>query len=58
MFLHSESVEEIKLIRFSCIFIMGNSQASRDGDFSPECRYFQQNIATHTQRSKKVYRKI
>ncbi|KAG1936194.1 hypothetical protein F2P79_018859 [Pimephales promelas] len=37
-----ESVDEIKLIRFSCIFIMGNSQASRDGDFSPECSSVQQ----------------
>ncbi|XDV33255.1 hypothetical protein PO909_003735 [Leuciscus waleckii] len=35
MFLHSESVEEIKLIRFSCIFIMADSQGSRDGDFPP-----------------------
>ncbi|XDV46662.1 hypothetical protein PO909_014507 [Leuciscus waleckii] len=42
MFLHSESVEEIKLIRFSCSFIMGNSQGSRDGDCSPGCSSVQQ----------------
>ncbi|XDV33285.1 hypothetical protein PO909_003747, partial [Leuciscus waleckii] len=34
MFLHSESVKEIKLIRFSCSFIMTDSQGSRDGEFS------------------------
>ncbi|XP_048015972.1 uncharacterized protein LOC125248296 [Megalobrama amblycephala] len=37
-----ESVEEIKLIRFSCSFIMTDSQGSRDGDFSPECSSVQQ----------------
>ncbi|XDV33350.1 hypothetical protein PO909_003781 [Leuciscus waleckii] len=42
MFLHSESVEEIKLIRFSCIFIMADSQGSRDGDFPPGCSSVQQ----------------
>ncbi|XP_048045474.1 protein NLRC3-like isoform X4 [Megalobrama amblycephala] len=41
-FVDSESVEEIKLIRFSCSFIMGNSQGSRDGDFSPGCSSVQQ----------------
>jgi len=47
MFLH-QSVEEIKLISF---FIMADSQASRDGDFSPGRRYYQLallNIYTHT----------
>ncbi|XP_077086509.1 NACHT, LRR and PYD domains-containing protein 12-like isoform X2 [Siphateles boraxobius] len=42
MFLHSESVEEITLIRFSCIFIMADSQGSRDGDSSPGCSSVQQ----------------
>ncbi|XDV53668.1 hypothetical protein PO909_022107 [Leuciscus waleckii] len=42
MFLHSESVEEIKLIRFSCSFIMGNSHGSRDKDCSPGCSSVQQ----------------
>ncbi|XDV33209.1 hypothetical protein PO909_003720, partial [Leuciscus waleckii] len=42
MFLHSESVEEIKLIRFSFIFIMADSQGSRDGDFPPGCSSVQQ----------------
>ncbi|XP_067306961.1 NACHT, LRR and PYD domains-containing protein 3-like [Pseudorasbora parva] len=33
-----ESVEEIKLIRFSCSFIMADPQGSTGGDFSPGCR--------------------
>ncbi|CAM4674148.1 unnamed protein product [Leuciscus chuanchicus] len=37
-----ESVEEIKLIRFSCSFIMADSQGSRDGDCSPGCSSVQQ----------------
>ncbi|CAM4548119.1 unnamed protein product [Leuciscus chuanchicus] len=37
-----KSVEEIKLIRFSCIFIMADSQGSRDGDFPPGCSSVQQ----------------
>ncbi|XP_067307549.1 NACHT, LRR and PYD domains-containing protein 12-like [Pseudorasbora parva] len=39
MFVHSESVEEIKLIRFSCSFIMADPQGSTDGDFSPGCSH-------------------
>ncbi|XDV40993.1 hypothetical protein PO909_009947 [Leuciscus waleckii] len=42
MFLHSESVEEIKHIRFSCSFIMADSKGSKDGDFSPGCSSVQQ----------------
>ncbi|XP_051717713.1 NACHT, LRR and PYD domains-containing protein 3-like isoform X25 [Ctenopharyngodon idella] len=38
----NKSVEEIKLIRFSCSFIMADSQGSRDGDFSPGCSSVQQ----------------
>ncbi|CAM4548236.1 unnamed protein product [Leuciscus chuanchicus] len=38
----TESVEEIKLIRFSCIFIMADSQGSTDGDFPPGCSSVQQ----------------
>ncbi|XP_048017219.1 NACHT, LRR and PYD domains-containing protein 12-like [Megalobrama amblycephala] len=40
--LSKESLEEIKLIRFSCSFIMADSQGSRDGDFSPGCSSVQQ----------------
>ncbi|XP_077086517.1 protein NLRC3-like isoform X9 [Siphateles boraxobius] len=37
-----QSVEEITLIRFSCSFIMADSQGIRDGDFSTGCSSVQQ----------------
>ncbi|ROJ25454.1 NLR family CARD domain-containing protein 3 [Anabarilius grahami] len=39
-----DSVEKIKLIRFSCSFIMADSQGSRDGDFSAGCSFDQQQL--------------